>query len=86
MAAADCSPPKHTHIHPSVSLPPTSTGIASALRTRGVREGDTVRVGGAEFAWSDDRSDGALYDAWMAARKEAGRVMQGGARWPHAGG
>jgi Domain of unknown function (DUF1967) len=62
------------------------SGIASALRTRGVREGDTVRVGGAEFAWSDDRSDGALYDAWLAARKDAGRVMQGGARWPHAGG
>ena len=61
-------------------------GIASTLRNRGVREGDTVRVGGAEFAWSDDRSDGALYDVWMTARKDAGRVLQGGARWPHAGG
>jgi hypothetical protein len=56
------------------------------LRQKGVKEGDAVRVGGAEFAWSDDRSDGALYDAWMAARKASGRVLQGGSRWPHGGG
>jgi GTP-binding protein len=77
--------PRHT---PSTHafFPLSPSGISNALRHQGVREGDTVRVGGGEFAWSDDRSDGALYDAWMAGRKEEGRVMQGSARWPHAGG
>jgi len=70
---------------PSTTLP-SWTGIAKSLRQKGVKEGDAVRVGGAEFAWSDDRSDGALYDAWMAARKASGRVLQGGSRWPHGGG
>ena len=63
-----------------------ASGIAGSLRARGVREGDTVVVGGAPLVWSDDRSEGKLYEGWMADRKGRGRVMQGGSRWPHGGG
>lgn len=62
------------------------TGIANSLRARGVKEGDTVIVGGAELVWSDDRSEAALFEGWLSERKAAGRVTQGSHAWPHAGG
>ena len=63
-----------------------AAGIANSLRARGVREGDTVLVGGVELVWSDDRSEAALFEGWLAERKAAGRVTQGSHAWPHAGG
>ena len=32
------------------------------------------------------QSEGKMFQTWMASRKAAGRVLQGTARWPHAGG
>ena len=63
-----------------------ASGIVDELKAQGVKPGDTVSVGGNEFLWSDDRSDGALYEAWMTDRRASGRVMQGSHAWPHAGG
>ena len=60
-------------------------GIAKALKERGIREGDMVVIGETELEWSDDQSEGALYDAWYTEQKAQGRVLQGSARWPHAG-
>lgn len=61
-------------------------GINRALKREGVAEGNTVLIGDAEMSWSDNQSEAALYQAWMADRKAKGRVAQGGARWPHEGG
>ena len=63
-----------------------ASGIVDELKAQGVQPGDTVSVGGNEFLWSDDRSDGALYEAWMTDRRASGRVLQGSHAWPHAGG
>ena len=63
-----------------------ASGIVDELKAQGVKPGDTVSVGGNEFLWSDDRSDGALYEAWMTDRRASGRVLQGSHAWPHAGG
>lgn len=49
-------------------------------------QGDTVVVGELELEWSSDRSEARLFDAWQQDRKAAGKVAQGSARWPHAGG
>jgi hypothetical protein len=57
-----------------------------ACQARGIAEGDTVIVGEFDFEWSDDQSEGRLYDAWLSDRKARGRVAQGSARWPHMGG
>lgn len=48
-------------------------------------EGDTVVIGEVELAWSDNQSEAALYDAWIADRKAKGKVVQGVSRWPHPG-
>lgn len=61
------------------------SGISASLRKRGVKEGDTVIIGGASFGWSDDQSDAALYAAWAADLKSRGRAHQGSARWPRVG-
>lgn len=63
-----------------------SAGVNKALKAKGVQEGDTVVVGGMELEWSDNQSEGALYEAWLTDRKAKGRVAQGSARWPHIGG
>ncbi|KAL0024046.1 hypothetical protein WJX77_011544 [Trebouxia sp. C0004] len=63
-----------------------AAGINKALKKQGVTEGDTVLVGEAELAWSDNQSEAALYDAWLSDRKAKGKVGQGQARWPHQGG
>lgn len=63
-----------------------ASGIVDELKAHGVKPGDTVSVGGNEFLWSDDRSDGALFEAWMTDRRASGRVMQGSHAWPHGGG
>ena len=63
-----------------------ASGIVAELKAQGVSPGDTVSVGGSEFLWSDDRSDGKLYEAWMTDRRASGRVLQGSHAWPHAGG
>ncbi len=59
-------------------------GISKALRARGVQEGDTVVVGAVELTWSDDQSEGAVYQAWYEGRRAQGNAMQGTSRWPHA--
>ena len=61
------------------------TGINKALKKKGVAEGDTVVIGDAELAWSDNQSEAALYDAWVSDRKAKGKVAQGVSRWPHPG-
>ncbi|KXZ51499.1 hypothetical protein GPECTOR_12g462 [Gonium pectorale] len=59
------------------------SGINGALKAKGVKPGDSVVIGETEFAWSDDTSDGAVYDAWLADMKDRGVNRQGSARWPH---
>ncbi len=59
-------------------------GVNKELRAQGVKEGDTVSIGGTELAWSEDQSEGALYAAWRAEKKAKGTAWQGSARWPHA--
>ncbi|GLC56716.1 hypothetical protein PLESTB_001138100 [Pleodorina starrii] len=59
------------------------SGINGALRARGVRAGDSVVIGETEFDWSDDTSDGAVYDSWLRDMKDRGVNRQGSARWPH---
>lgn len=63
-----------------------AAGINKALKKQGVTEGDTVLIGEAELAWSDNQSEAALYEAWLSDRKAKGKVGQGQARWPHQGG
>lgn len=63
-----------------------AAGISSALRARGVKEGDTVVIGDMQFEHSEDSSEGAMFDKWYTARREAGIASRGSARWPHAGG
>ena len=61
-------------------------GINKALRKRGILEGDMVIIGDTELQWSEDQSEAALFGAWLDDRRAKGRVAQGKARWPHAGG
>lgn len=61
-------------------------GINKALKRQGIADGDTVIIGDAELAWSDNQSEAALYDAWVSDRKAKGKVAQGASRWPHPGG
>ena len=63
-----------------------AAGINSALKARGILEGDMVVIGDVEFEYSDDTSEGALYEKWYAERKAAGIASRGSARWPHATG
>lgn len=46
-------------------------------------QGDSVVIGETEFSWSDDQSDGAVYDSWVKDMKDRGVNRQGSARWPH---
>ena len=63
------------------------TGINKALKKAGVVDGHTVVIGDMEMSWSDDQSEAALYQAWMADRQSKGSTFtHGAARWPHAGG
>ena len=61
-----------------------AAGINTALRARGIKEGDSVVIHEAEFDWQDDQSDAALYAAYMQDMQARGRSIQGSARWPHA--
>ncbi|KFM28178.1 GTPase obg [Auxenochlorella protothecoides] len=63
-----------------------AAGVEAALVRAGVKPGDTVVVGEVEFNYSEDQGKGALYGAWIEARKEAGVVGRGSARWPHTTG
>ena len=64
----------------------SNTGISKALRQKGIKEGDTVIFGELELEWSDDQSDGAIYERWLDDVKAQGIALRGSARWPHAGG
>ena len=61
-----------------------AAGITSALRARGIEEGDTVVIGDVEFEHSNDTSEGKMYEKWNEQRKAAGIATRGSARWPHA--
>ena len=61
-----------------------AAGINTALRARGIKEGDTVVIHESEFNWQDDQSDSAMYQAFIDDMKMRGKNIQGGARWPHA--
>jgi hypothetical protein len=47
-----------------------------------LQEGDSVVIGDTEFEWSDDRSERAMYDAWLKDMDARGANLQGSARWP----
>jgi hypothetical protein len=49
-----------------------------------LQEGDTVVIGAAEFEWSDDRSESALYGGWLDDMKARGQGRQGVTKWPSA--
>lgn len=61
-------------------------GLCATLRQRGVMQGDTVVIGEVQFEWSDDQSEGALYESWIDDINARGKVGKGSARWPHVGG
>ena len=65
------------------SLPGTA-GINKQLRAKGIKEGDTVVIGGTELQWSDDQSEGALYAAWREEKERKGTAWHGSRSWPHA--
>lgn len=46
------------------------------------QEGDSVVIGDVEFEWSDDQSEGAMFDAWEADMRMRGQARVGAARWP----
>ena len=87
-----------TFLSPSSHLPPQdyyeavkrfqtvlqASGINSSLRSRGIKEGDSVVINEAEFAWQEDQSDTAIYQSYIDDMKSRGRNVQGLARWPHA--
>jgi len=59
-------------------------GVLSTLHPHppAPQEGDSVVIGEAEFEWSDDQSEGAMFDAWEADMKERGQARTGSKRWP----
>jgi GTP-binding protein len=59
-----------------------AAGINSALRARGVKEGDSVVIHESEFTWSDDQSDAALYQAFKEDMRSRNRNIQGIHAWP----
>ncbi|PNH04577.1 GTPase obg [Tetrabaena socialis] len=59
------------------------SGINGALRAKGIKKGDSVVLGETEFAWSEERSDAAVYNSWVQDMKDRGVNRQGIARWPH---
>ena len=59
-----------------------AAGINSALKARGVKEGDSVVIHESEFEWQDDQSDAALYQAFKEDMRARGRTVQGAAAWP----
>lgn len=59
------------------------TGMNSALKARGCKEGDTVVIGEAEFFFQDDQSQTRMYQSWLKDMKDRGVTLQGVARWPH---
>lgn len=61
-------------------------GVTKTLIARGIMEGDSVVLGDVEFSWSDDQTDGALYEAWIDDMNGRGKVGKGSARWPHVAG
>lgn len=63
-----------------------ASGVTKALRGAGVKEGDTVVIGDMEMEWSNDQSEGALFDRWENNQRAMGRPGKGMARWPHRGG
>jgi len=58
------------------------SGVNASLKSRGIQEGDTVVIGDTDFEWSDDQSEGAMYDAWEADMRARGQARQGAAKWP----
>lgn len=60
-----------------------AAGVEAALVGAGVKPGDAVVIADLEFAWAEDRGEGALYGAWLQAHKDAGTPYRGAARWPH---
>ena len=63
-----------------------AAGIVSALKARGIEEGDTVVIGDMEFEHSDDNSETSMYEKWYEQRRASGVATRGSARWPHPGG
>jgi GTP-binding protein len=58
------------------------SGINTALRAKGIVEGESVVLGDTEFEWSGDHSEGAMYGAWLQHMKNSGKGRIGSARWP----
>lgn len=59
------------------------SGISQSLRDAGIKEGDSVALGDVgEFAWSEERGEAAVYEAWLEDMKTRGRNRQGKAAWP----
>jgi len=58
------------------------SGVNSQLLTRGIRDGDSVVIGETEFEWSNDRTQGGMFDAWQGDLKARGANRVGSAHWP----
>ncbi len=60
------------------------SGINAALRAKGIATGDTVVLGDAEFEWSDEQSEGAMYGAWLQDMKDRRVTRKGKSAWQKA--
>ena len=59
-------------------------GVNQALKIRGVRAGDTVVLGAAEFEWSDAQNDAEMYTSWFDDMRARGKTIPGSSHWPRA--
>jgi hypothetical protein len=64
------------------TLHPTRSELSCLPRCVHLQEGDTVVIGESDFEWSDDQSEGAMYDSWEADMRSRGQARQGAAKWP----
>lgn len=84
VAGLACGHPSHaTRRQWLTALQPTSPTLH---HSRPPQDGDTVVIGDLEFEYDSDRSEAGMYDKWYRARREAGIVGKGQARWPHVTG
>jgi hypothetical protein len=65
-----------------ISQQPVAWHSSLLCSTPHLQEGDSVVIGETEFEWSDNRSERAMYDAWLKDMDARGANLQGSARWP----
>lgn len=67
---------------PSHCAPAMLTPAELCLLDCLLQDGDTVIIGDAEFDWSNEKSQGKMYEAWQDDLKSRGANRVGSAKWP----